>query len=122
MPSVRKVYYFNSEELNIHNDIKNVQEVMNSNISTPDYTALSLIHEQMVQMSKTRPTKIPPYLEQVKRFIDDMKVHFDSNKQRYLYRLESEQLEEACRIRWRKRTRQAPERLNITTTKSKSYL
>ena len=117
----KRIIFLISEELNIHNDIKNVQEVIDSNISTPDYTALSLVHQQIIKMSKTRPPKIPPYLEKVKHFIDHMKGCFNSNKHRYLYRLESEQLEEAFRIGWQKRTRQAPERLNITTTKYKSY-
>ena len=94
---------------------------MDSNITTPDYTALSLVHQQMIKMSKTRPPKIRPYLEEMENFIDNMKGLFRSNKLRYLDRLEYEQLEEACRVRWQKRTRQAPERLNITTTKSKSY-
>ena len=116
-------------ELKITEDIKNVREVMNGHISTPDYTALSLIHERMIQTSEIRVPKIRQYLSRLARFIPEMRRNFESNEARFDTPYTRERRREysgtfgyEAQNRRSQRKRRAPDRLNIASKKSKSYV
>ena len=116
-----------AEELQIFDDIQNVREVMTGEISVSDHTALFCVHKKMVQMSESLPERvneprIRKYLSHLSRFISKLESGFEENDNRYLNELlPQRELMERAEAR-RKRKRRAPERLNITSTKSRSYL
>ena len=122
---------------------------MNGKISTPDNTALSLIHDHMVKVSKIRKPKIldfqsklmdftgwtvghmesefGEYWEQQYEWIDGFYAsgRYEFRRDMYLKRRREYRLmmRQAQALKNRpKRQRKAPERLNITSTKSKTYL
>ena len=114
------------EELQIFDDIQNVREVMTGEISLPDHTALFCVHKHMVRMSKmVNVSMIRRYLSGLSKLISKLESGFEENRNRYLNeilpRRQREEEMERAEAR-RKRKRRAPERLNITSTKSKSYL
>ena len=120
------------EKLKIFDDINNVREVMAGYISIPDHTALYCVHKYMVRNSKRIETsKILNYLSALTNFITNLKEIFKRNHDRYFYRIRQQQALERAEAYFAanlavaqlgKRTRRAPERLNITSTKKKSYL
>ena len=120
------------EKLKIFDDIKNVREVMAGNISIPDHTALYCVHKHMVCNSKKIETsKIRNYLSALTNFIANLKEIFKRNHDRYFYSIRQDRALERAEAYFAanraaaqlgKRTRRAPERLNITSTKKKSYL
>ena len=117
------------EELQIFEDIKNVREVMVGEISLSDHIALFCVHKHMVKMSKmVNVSRINRYQSRLSRFRSKLESGFEENRIRYLdFLQEIQRQQEMERVadrteERRKRKRQAPERLNITTTKSKSYL
>ena len=114
------------EELQIFDDIQNVKEVMTGEISLSDHTALFCVHKHMVRMSKmVNVSIIRRYLSGLSKLISKLESGFEENRNRYLNeilpRRQREEEMERAEAR-RKRKRRAPERLNITSTKSKSYL
>ena len=119
-------------KLKIFDDIENVREVMACNISIPDHTALYCVQENMVRNSKKiEASKICNYLSALTNFIANLKEIFKRNHDRYFYSIRQQRAEERAEAYFAanraafqlgKRTRQAPERLNITSTKNKSYL
>ena len=127
-------------ELTLYDDIKNVEEVMVGDISTLDYTALWLVHKRMLKIAEiASTTKINEYLSKLYGYTSKLNFAFDCNYSHFLVRqynqrraqraadkmarTENREAESINYLRNRpKRDRRAPERLNITSTKSKSYL
>ena len=127
-------------ELILFDDIKNVEKVMVGDISTLDYTALWLVHKRMLKTAEiASKTKINEYLSKLSGFTSNLNFAFDCNYKHYLVRqynqrrvqraadkmvrAEDREAESIIYLSNRpKRDRRAPERLNITTTKSKKYL
>ena len=114
------------EELQIFDDIKNVREVMVGEISLSDHTALFCVHKHMVQISKmANVSRINRYQSRLSNFVSKIESGFEENYNRYLNeylpQIQRDEAMERAEER-RKRNRQAPQRLNITNTKSKSYL
>ena len=106
------------EELQIFDDIQNVREVMVGNISLSEHTAMFCVYNHMVRISKRiRASKIRRYIAKVSFCIKEIKSIFEI----HYFELEQEELRERLQAR-RRRKRRAPERLNITSTKQKSYL
>ena len=114
------------EELQIFDDIQNVREVMTGEISLPDHTALFCVHKHMVRMSKmVNQPRIRKYLSALSKFMSKLESGFEKNRHRYLNDIlpQRQRREEMIRAAARRRrNRRAPERLNITSTKTKSYL
>jgi len=115
-------------ELTIFDDIKNVRKVMVSEISIPDHTALFCVHKHMVRKSQMiNVPRIQKYIAAIAKFTSRLESSLESNHQRYYdrqQRLQAVERAEALRKEreaQKKRKRRAPERLNIATTKSKSY-
>ena len=112
-------------ELTIFDDIKNVRKVMVGEISIPDHTALFCVHKHMVRTSKmVNVRRINKYIAAITRYTSLLESRLESNHQRYydhyittLLRMQPVERADAQR----KRKRRAPDRLNIATTKSKSY-
>ena len=105
------------EELQIADDIRNVRQVMSGNISISDHTALFCVHKHMVRMRNTaRASKIRRYMEKMAYFIENIEAIFKF----YHWHLQQEEEKERLEAR-RSRKRRAPERLNITSTRKKSY-
>ena len=130
-------------ELILYDDIKNVEKVMAGDISTLDYTALRLVHKRMLKTAEiASKTNIKEYLSKLSGFTFHLNLLFDKNYNHYVVRqiglynqrraqrvvdkivlAEDREAESIIYLRNRpKRDRRAPERLNITSTKSKSYL
>ena len=102
------------EEVQISGDIQNVREVMAGNISVSDHTALFCVHNRMRKTA--RASKIRRYEEKMTYFIKNIEAVFQMHHWS-LQKWEEEQRLEARRTR----KRRAPERLNITSTRKKSY-
>ena len=127
-------------ELIIFDDIKNVEKVMAGDISTLDYTALWLVQKRMLKTAeKTNKAKIHEYLSKLSGFILSIDYAFSGNychylerqynqrrAQRAIERMERAEDREAESVIYLsnrpKRDRRVPQRLNITSTKSKTYL
>ena len=113
---------------------------MAGDISTPDFTAMSLVHKRMLRnVEIAEKITICEYLSKLSDFISNLSLTFDAHYNFNLERLEHQrrfqravdnivraedrEAESVIYLRNRpKRYRRAPERLNITSTKSKSYL
>ena len=113
---------------------------MDGDISTLDYTALWLVHKRMLKTAEiASTTKINEYLSKLYGYTSKLNFAFDCNYSHFLVRqynqrraqraadkmarTENREAESINYLRNRsKRDRRAPERLNITSTKSKSYL
>ena len=113
---------------------------MVGDISTLDYTALWLVQKRMLKTAKiTSKEKIHEYLSKLSDFTSKINFAFDCDYKHYLLRqyhrrraqravdkmirAEDREAESIIYLRNRpKRDRRAPERLNIASTKSKSYL
>ena len=120
---------FNSGELDIFDDIRNVRKIMVGDISLPDHIALFCVHEHLVRMSKIRVPIIRKYQSELSHFISKVFLQFTLTNREYWFdfyhRQEMELLESRKDIAIYNRPlrqRKAPERLNITSTKAKSYL
>ena len=103
---------FLGEKEKIESDLKTIENVMRENISTDDYTALSLVRERMITHGKRELPRIEEVLERILSY-DEYLNGFEavrSTKDR-LNAVNSRP----------KRTRKAPQRLNITTTKGGTY-
>ena len=101
------------EELQISDDIQNVREVLTGNISISDHTALSCVFKRM--RNTARASKIRRYIDKMAYVIESFEALFRFHH----WRLEQEEMERLEARRSRKR--RAPERLNIASTKKKSY-
>ena len=118
--------------MKICDDINNVREVMVGDISISDHTALFCVYKNMVRKNKMiEESKIRNYSSKLTNFISVLKQIFENNIDRYLNRFRNQRDRERIKnyfdayrtlAQWGKRKRQAPERLNITSTKKKSYL
>lgn len=107
------------EQLQIFDDITNVREVMVGDISISDHTALFCVHKHMVRRSKmVRAKKIRRYIAKKMSFLIR---EIESLFALHYLNLQKEELRERLQVR-RMRKRRAPARLNITSTKKKSYL
>jgi len=105
---------------------------MVGNISIPDHTALFCVHQHMIRKNKMiEESKIRNYFITLTNIISVLKDIFQRNVDRYLSRIRNERARERAKnyfaayrtvAQWGKRKRQAPERLNIASTKKKSYL
>ena len=102
------------EEVQISGDIQNVREVMAGNISVSDHTALFCVHNRMRKTA--RASKIRRYEEKMTYFIKNIEAVFQMHHMVLQKQEERERLEAR-----RSRKRRAPERLNITSTRKKSY-
>ena len=103
---------------------------MVGDISLADHTALFCVHKHLIRMSKTRVPIIREYQTRLSRFISSIFLRFTlTNRyywEEYYHRLDMELFEAQKDVAsWRenrpRRQRKAPERLNITTTRTKSY-
>lgn len=104
---------------------------MVGDISLANHTALFCVHKQMVKMSKTRVPIIREYQSRLSRFISSIFLRFTLTNRYYweefYHRLDMELYEAqkdiaSSRENRPRRQRKAPKRLNITTTRTKSYL
>ena len=136
------------EEMKIVKDIENVKEIMNGTLFTSDYTALSLIRDHMVEISKIRLPKIRDYQSRLIDFAgwtvgymeSDFGEYWEQEYEwndgfyasgRYKFRRDMylgrrkeyrKMIRRAQALTNRpQRQRKAPERLNIATNRSKSY-
>ena len=116
--------------MNIFDDIRNIKKVMVGDISLADHTALFCVHKHMIRVSKARVPIIREYQTRLSRFISDIFLRFTLTSryywEEYYHRLDMEFLEAQKDVAsWRenrpRRQRKAPKRLNITTTRTKSY-
>ena len=100
---------------------------MVGDISLADHTALSCVHRHMIRASKTRMPIIRQYHFRLQRFIVDIVSSFTSfdawhEEDVELREIEREEEQRNMAINNRpRRRRKAPERLNITSCKGKSY-
>ena len=106
---------------------------MLGDISTPEYTALWLVHKRMMKAAEiASKTKIHEHLSKLSDFVSNLNYAFAGNyynqrrAQRAMDRIvraEDREAESVIYLSNRpKRDRRAPARLNITSTKSKTYL
>lgn len=114
---------------------------MLGDISTPEYTALWLVHKRMMEAAEiASKTKIHEHLSKLSDFVSNLNYAFAGNLERHylerqynqrraqramdrIVRGEGREAESVIHLSKRpKRDRRAPERLNITSTKSKTYL
>lgn len=100
---------------------------MVGDISLADHTALFCVHRHMIRTSKTRMPIIRQYLSRLQSFIVDIVSSFTSfdawhEEDCDLREMEREEEQKNMAINNRpQRRRKAPERLNITSCKGKSY-
>ena len=106
-------------------DMRNVKEVMVGDISLADHTALSCIHKYMIRMNKRRVPIIRQYKFELEEFIINISNMFailDGNHLMEIREMQWQEEQDNMAIKNRpRRQRKAPERLNITSCKGKSY-
>ena len=102
---------------------------MVGDISLPDHIALFCVHKHLIRMSKIRVPIIRKYQSELSHFISKVFLQFTLTNREYWFdfhhRQEMELLESRKDIAIYNRPlrqRKTPERLNITSTKTKSYL
>ena len=102
---------------------------MLGNIAVPDHIVLSCVYSKLIRLKKIRLPKIREYQSELQHFIKNVFLRFTLTNREYWFdyytRQEMELLEARKDIAIYNRPlrrRKAPERLNINSTKAKSYV